>query len=59
MNSGSVISASDHVGTLFQEMDRLFLNTLSVCSSKALLTLDEMLVVERTLCTLKEMDLVE
>ena len=59
MNSGSVISASDHMGTLFQEMDWLFFNTLSVCSSKALLTLDEMLVVERTLCTLKEMDLVE
>lgn len=59
MNSGSVISASDHMGTLFQEMDRLFLNTLSIRSSKALLTLDEMLVVERTLCTLKEMDLVE
>lgn len=59
MNSGSVISASDHMGTLFQEMDRLFFNALSIRSSKALLTLDEMLVVERTLCTLKEMDLVE
>ena len=46
MNSGSVISASDHMGTLFQEMDWLFFKTLSVCSSKVLLTSDEMIVVE-------------
>lgn len=59
MYSGGVVSASDHMGTLFQEMDWLFFNALSVCSSNALLTFDEMLVMERTLCTLKEIDLME
>lgn len=57
MYSGGVVSASDHVGTLFQEMNRLFLNALLV--SNAFLTLDQMLVMERTLCTREEMDLVE
>ena len=59
MNSGCVVSTSNHMGTLFQEMDWLFLNTRTISSTLILLTFDKMLVVERTLSTLKEMDLVE
>jgi hypothetical protein len=41
-----MISTGNHMGTLFQEMDWLFFKTLSVCSSKVLLTSDEVIVVE-------------
>jgi len=59
MNLGCVVSTGNHMGTLFQEMDWCFFNTLSFYTSQILLTFDQMLVMERTLFTGKVMNFVE
>jgi hypothetical protein len=56
MNLSSVVSTSNHMSSLFQEMDRLFLNTFFTCS---LLALVKMLMVEWVLSTMEVMNLVE
>lgn len=59
MDLGCVVSSGNHMGTLFQEMDWRFFNTLSFCTSQVLLTFDQMLMMERTLFTVKVVNLVE
>ena len=57
MNLSSVVSTSNHMSSLFQEMDRLFLNTFfAVCTFLALV---KMLMVEWVLSTMEVVNLVE